>query len=265
MTKSYHLLIYLILGILLLAGSKEGRYRKADFLSKTIYYPFISSVNWVESQLELKNLNRHLHNELADSIIEQNLLRQELEFFRKQNINYTASGYEHVIADVVGESGVYGQKYFILDKGRMTGIKCNMPVLGTSGIIGKIVTVGQNYSLLLPVTHSQFKLGVMLDKNHLQGLLESDLSGKVYMNMIRLGSEISLGDTVVTSNLSRIFPAYYPVGTISVIRKTNDNVNISAEVKLFSEINALTTLIVLLYENKENFEEDLEIQDESDY
>ena len=265
MTKTYHLIIYIILGILLLAGSKEGRYWKADFLSKSLFFPLISSVNWIQAQLDLKGENWELNNELALKSKECNKIRHELEFYRKQDLDYSATEYQHVIADVVGISGVYGQDYFILDKGRLAGIKSNMPVLGTTGIIGKIITTGQNYSLLMPITHSQFKLGVMLDNNHLQGLLESDLSGRVYMNMIRMGSEVSLGDTVVTSNLSQIFPAYYPVGKVSTIRRTTDNVNISAEVEPFSRMNSLTTVIVLLYEHEENFEEELEITDESKY
>lgn len=265
MTKSYHLIIYIILGLFLLAGSKEDRYRKADFLSKSIYYPFISSINWIESQLKLERTNRELYDRLALRMTEQNKLRRELEYYRQQNVNFTSTEYGYVMADVIGVSGIYGQKYFILDRGSMAGIKKNMPVLDTSGIIGKIVTVGQNYSLLMPISHSQFKLGVMLENNDLQGLLEADISGKIFINLMRVGSEVSLGDTIVTSNLSHIFPSYYPVGTISAIRQNLDSINISAEVAPFSRLDALTSVIVLLYEYKENYEEELEIKDGTEY
>jgi rod shape-determining protein MreC len=108
-------------------------------------------------------------------------------------------------------------------------------------------------------------MGVMLDNNHLQGLLEADISGKTSINLMRVGSEVSLGDTIVTSNLSHIFPPYYPVGTISAIRQTLDSINITAEVEPFSRLNELTSVIVLFYEHKENYEEELEIKDGTEY
>ena len=263
MIKAYRFLIFLFLSLFLLLGSKEFRYQKANFLSSTIYMPFISSVNWISSYLALQDENWRLHNQLSNQQIEFNRINQELDFYRKQNIDFTAPRYDFVTADVIGSNGIYGQQYYILDQGKKSGIKPNMPVLGTEGIIGKIVTAGQNYSLLMPFDHTNFKLGVMLQKNFLHGLLEADLEGRIYMNMMRIGSEISLGDTLVTSHFSKTFPAFYPIGKVSRIKIAADRLNISAEIEPFSELQSMTTVIVLLYENKNEYGKELEIEDEN--
>lgn len=259
MTKHYRFLIYLVLSLFLIFGSREVRYRKAEFIGKYLYFPFVSSVNWIESQLQLKSENWKLHNQIARYQQELNRIDLELDFYRKQNLEFQAPVYEHLTADVIGATGNYGQRYFILDKGSSSGIETNMPVLGKDGIIGKIVRNSLNYSLLMPFSHSDFKLGVMLKKNYLHGLLEADLEGNISMNMVTAGSEISLGDTLVTSHFSTTFPAFYPVGTISRLRMAQDKLNLSAEVKPFSDLQSMTTVIILKYKNEFEYQKELGI------
>lgn len=263
MTKVYRILILLILSLILILGSKESRYKKAEFLSSTIYYPFISSVNWLSTNYQIREENHKLHNMISVQQIELNNLELELDKYRKQSIDFTAPVYDYVSADVIGSNGEFGQSYYIINKGSHNGIKQNMPVLSTEGIIGKVVTTGINYSLIMPFDHTSFKLGVMLQKNFLHGLLEADLEGRIYMNMMRLGSEVSLGDTIVTSHFSHTFPAFYPVGTVSNIKIAADRLNLSAEIEPFSNLQSMTTVIVLLYESKEEYEKELGIKDEA--
>jgi rod shape-determining protein MreC len=253
----------MLIALFLLLGSKEYRYKKAEFISKYLYFPFMGSVNLIQSHLNLKAENRRLWNQVARHEIALNQLEQELDYYRKQNLEFTAPVYDHITADVIGSSGNFGQKYFILDKGKTSGIKIDMPVLGTDGIIGKIVTAGSNYSLLMPFSHTNFKLGVMLDKNFLHGLLEADLEGRVYMNMLQTGSEVSLGDTLVTSHFSTTFPPFYPVGTIKRMKIAPDKLNLSAEIEPFSDLQSMTTVIVLLYENRYEYNEELGLDGET--
>lgn len=265
MTRNYHLLIYIVICLILLAGKKEDRYIKADFLSKTAFYPFINAVNWVQTQQNLKRDNWKLTYQIGIYQQKINCLEDQLEYYLSQNVDYCHGKYGFVISNIIGSSGNYEQLLYILNKGFLDGIKKDMPVLGTCGVVGKIVSTGLNYSLLMPLNNKLFKSGIMLKHNKLQGLLEADLKGDIFMNMVRMGSEISLGDTVVTSNLSNLFPANYPVGTISGIRQNVDKVNISAQIKPFNDVRSMTSVIVLLYENQENYYEELDIKNEPDY
>lgn len=253
MTKYYQSLIYIVLSLLLLLGSPEARYQKAKFISKYIYLPFTGSVNFIDSHLNVRKENWHLHNKIAQQHKEINELYQELDFYRKQNLEFTAPVYQHVTAEVIGYNGNYGQRTFILDKGSLAGIKNDLPVLGTDGVIGKIVETGSNYSILMPFSHVSFKLGVMLKKNFLHGLMESDLEGRIYMNMVQAGSAISLGDTLVTSHFSKTFPPFYPVGTIKRLKIASDKINLNAEIEPFNDLQSMTTVIVLLYENEQEY------------
>jgi rod shape-determining protein MreC len=85
-----------------------------------------------------------------------------------------------------------------------------------------------------------------MDKStNVQGILQSDLTGNTSMNLIKLGSQVSIGDTVVTSNLSRLFPKGYPVGKISRIKESQDNLFLSAQIVPFTFVENLEHVFVL--------------------
>ncbi|NLN85480.1 MAG: rod shape-determining protein MreC, partial [Candidatus Cloacimonetes bacterium] len=70
------------------------------------------------------------------------------------------------------------------------------------------------------------------------------------MNMIRLGSQISAGDTIVTSNLSTLYPKGYPVGKVSRIRDSQDQLFISAEIEPFTQVENLEHVFILKERHK---------------
>jgi len=65
------------------------------------------------------------------------------------------------------------------------------------------------------------------------------------MNMIKIGSQISVGDTIVTSNLSDFYPKSYPVGIVSRIHESQDYLFISAEIRPFTQIENLEHIFII--------------------
>ena len=136
-------------------------------------------------------------------------------------------------------------------------IKKDYPVISTEGIVGKIITVSQNYAVILPLDHHQFKIGVMLKRNHLQGLLESDILGNTFMTMIPIGSDIELGDTLQTSDISSIFPKGYPVGKVIKLIQSPNKIFMKAEIETFVKPTCLDQVVILHYEKEKNYEREI--------
>ena len=111
--------------------------------------------------------------------------------------------------------------------------------------MGKVISVCDTYSLILPLNIPLFQIPVMDQSTSVQGILQSDLTGAISMNMIKLGSQISPGDTIVTSNLSTLFPKGYPVGTIERIKESSDNLFISADISPFTQVENLEHVFIL--------------------
>jgi rod shape-determining protein MreC len=63
-------------------------------------------------------------------------------------------------------------------------------------------------------------------------------------------SEFSLGDTIVTSGYSAVFPEGIPVGTINEIKDSHDGLSYRLQVKLFTDFARLDNVCVIDYQNR---------------
>lgn len=254
-------MIYIFLSIILFAGNVEQKLAKANLLNSTLYYPFISSVTKIEEIFGIAEENKYLASQLADKILSVNKLESKLEQYENLNLEFEVANYDFILVDIIAHSGNFQERNFIINKGRKDKIKINFPVISSRGIVGKIISVSQNYSVVLPFNHSSFKLSVNTKKKKLLGLLESDIYGNTVMSFIKLGSEIALGDTIVTSNISNIFPEGFPVGVVNSLYESQDKTHMKASIHPFAETSSLDRVIVLFYEKDKSYESELNLND----
>lgn len=238
--------VLILLSLVMLIGSTETRVTRASWLGRTVFYPFIHSMSILKSNKELKQELVTLRKQLAEQTIRNLNLKNKLkEYTTSTSISFDTGDVGFVIAEVIGYSGQFQQRNLIVDKGANHGIRQDSPVVSASGIVGKVINTADTYCVVLPFSSPQFQLPVMDNSTSVQGIMQSDLTGRIQMSMIRLGSEISVGDTIVTSNLSRLFPKGYPVGTVARIKESQDNLFISAELQPFTLVENLEHVFVL--------------------
>ncbi|MCF7794004.1 MAG: rod shape-determining protein MreC [Candidatus Cloacimonetes bacterium] len=259
MKKKFLFFFYFALSLFLIIGGNEARQTKADFLSKTIFSPFVNSVNYIQSLFEVKQKNRLLSEQLAIQTKKIVNLENTIQEINNSKIEYDVENYSYVLADVVGFSGIYFERNLIVNKGILNDVLRNSPVVSNKGVVGKVITSSMNYSIILPLNNPAFKLSVMSKRNKLQGILESDIYGDSYMNLIKLGSDIAVGDTIITSNVSTIFPKGYPVGVITRLKESPDQVYMSAKLRPFVDPASLDQVIILQFTKDLKYENELKI------
>ncbi len=245
--KRYILPVVLVLlSIAMLIGDEDMRSAKAAFFGKTIFFPFVSSLKTIENNRRLSEENFVLRSRLTESTLQNLALINELkEYTEVASIGFETSGMEFELAEVIGYSGQFQERNLIVNKGKSHNIAAGSAVISGNGIVGKIVSVTETYSIILPFSNPRFQVPVMDLRTSVQGILQSDIAGTISMNMVKLGSEMAAGDTIVTSNLSRLFPKGYPVGTINRIRESADNLFISAEISPFTLVENLEHVFIL--------------------
>lgn len=238
--------IFLIIALVLFTGNSSSRTDKAQWLSQTIFLPFSKTIEFVVSLDKLKQENFLLQTKLTTKALENIALTNQLKALQSnQTFRFELSDIPYTMAEVIGYSGQFHDRNLIINKGVNEGVQLDSPVVSADGIIGKTIVVNQNNSIILPLTHSQFQLAVMDKNTNVQGILQSDLAGITSMNLIKLGSQVSIGDTIVTSNLSRLFPKGYPVGKISRIKESQDNLFLSAQIEPFTLVENLEHVFIL--------------------
>ena len=239
-------ILLVIISIAMLIGNEESRIGKASFFGKTIFFPFVHSLRAIEVNNALRQENFTLRCQLTETTLQNIALKNSLkEYMGAMSISFDTGAVDFELAEVIGFSGQFEERNLIVDKGKMHGIVPGSAVISGNGIVGKIISVTDTYSVILPFSNPRFQIPVMDIRTSVQGILQSDISGTISMNMVKLGSEIVAGDTIVTSNLSRLYPKGYPVGMISRIKESDDNLFISAEISPFTLVENLEHLFIL--------------------
>jgi rod shape-determining protein MreC len=197
----------------------------------------------------LRQENEKLANENA---ILRNLLRSNyatipLKVYIRKDTLYKQQ-YSYTSAKVVNSSVNKRRNFLTLNAGIDKGLRQDMAVMTSDGIVGIISNVSENFSSAMSLLHKDVRVNCQLKKDGSYGPLVWD--GVDYrfcqLNDIPTHSKITKGDTVVTSELSGIFPEGLMVGTVeSYERRPNESfytaqVRLSADLKKANHVYVIT-------------------------
>lgn len=154
--------------------------------------------------------------------------------------------YSYIPSRAINNTTDRNYNYITLDKGRDDGVKVGMGVISPRGIAGRVIRVSKNYSLALSLLNLNFKLSVKDSRTGNVGMYEWEGGNSQYgyLKYIPQQVEIRIGDSVVTSGYSSIFPEGFIIGVIS------DNKDIvggfyKAKVSLSTNYDALGDLYIV--------------------
>ena len=223
--------------------------------------------NGIEYYFQLKRTN--------DQLVKENLqLRQQL----KENFENADSLRKFIVDTVLTDTARRIQKYFYLEakvvgnsvssqanfltihRGSLQQIKPNMGVVSPQGIVGTVVTVSSNYSTVMSLLNPQYKVVVKLKKTGERGTVEWDGKNPMYVTLkdIPKSAKIALGDSVVTSPTSSLFPGNIMVGTVADI--IDDKSSNFYTLRLKTATNFFSVEYVYVIENSQ-YEEQKRLED----
>jgi rod shape-determining protein MreC len=135
--------------------------------------------------------------------------------------------FDTTAAHVIARDPASWNSSFMIDKGRVQGIRSGMPVINALGVVGKVAEVSQTSSKVILVNDPGFSVAVLNRRSREAGLLSGSLSGECRLSYLPADSDVEAGDELVTAKLSTTFPEgllvgkvveVYPAGGISDAR-----------------------------------------------
>ncbi len=190
--------------------------RKVSFIESNIknYLIDIYSVfPKVFAKSENINITKYLNDDLNKEI---NELKDLLE------LNHTLNEFNYVNATVISRNVDYWLDTITIDKGSKSGIKVNDSVVTKNGLIGKVITVNKDNSIVSLLTNrNNYYVSVSINDDN--GLLSGydEKKNLMLVKGIDKNSEIKIDDIVVTNGLGGIFPSGIYVGKVKKIEKDN--------------------------------------------
>lgn len=184
---------------------------------------------------QITNLENALRERQVDSVIVnsiRNLDNKDYQIFKA-----------HVIRNSLNQA----DNYITLDKGSSSGIRPEMGVVDGNGVVGIVYKTSPNYSLVISVLNSKSSISCKIVGSEYFGYLkwEHGDSRYAYLKDLPRHAEFNLGDTVVTSGYSTVFPAGVMVGTVDDMSDSNDGLSYLLKIKLATDFGKLSDVRVI--------------------
>jgi rod shape-determining protein MreC len=131
--------------------------------------------------------------------------------------------YKLMEAKVVSNTTASQFNYLTIHRGLAQQVRPNMGVIGPQGIVGTVLNVNENFATVMSLLNRQYKVVVKLKNGRDQGTIDWDGLSPLFVTLraIPKSAKVNIGDTVLTSQTSSLFPANIMVGTIAEIIPDN--------------------------------------------
>ncbi len=207
----------------------------AKRIEKSTYYFRLRQVNE-----ELVSENIMLKNRL------EALTADRHETFAEAKDSLNGRSYTYLNARVINNSVNKQKNFIILDKGSNQGITSGMGVASSSGVVGVVVGVSRNYSIVMSLLNNDFRLSASIARNDYFGSLAWDGINYRHARLSEIPHHVAVseGDTIVTSGFSAIYPPGLMVGTLTGEQKKGGDFA-TMQVLLSVDFKKLTNVYVI--------------------
>ena len=189
-------------------------------------------------------------------------LREENEMLRQRNVELeekalmadrlaslmeiqSTYNLQSVAAKVISSSTDSWTATIIIDKGSSSGLTVGMPVLDGKGVIGQIISVSPNSSVVRLIQDENSSVPAMIQSNRAQGILNGSAGGSLSLDMVRSDLNAEIDDVVITSGLGGVYPKGLPIGRVSVVDRSPGALYLEISVEPYSSVQSLEEVLVI--------------------
>jgi rod shape-determining protein MreC len=246
-------------------NGRSGALGSVGGLAHRVVSPFQGAVNdvarpvgdwWdgVTNSGDLKKKNRDLEQQIAALRGQQTAAAEAI----RENADLKASLrlqslllVKNVTASIVGSGEGNFDPTLTIDKGSNAGIALDMPVISPQGVVGKVINVWSTGATIQVITDPEFSVGVQTPGRKGSPATTGIASGVVGSHDLVVqfdaGTKVVVGDAIVTSARSTLFPSGLSVGVVTTVTNQPGNTGVDATIQPYVDISALQHLTVLLW------------------
>jgi rod shape-determining protein MreC len=158
--------------------------------------------------LRMQNTDLSYRNmQLQDALLENLRLRKLLGFREKAQLQLTA-------AEVIGQNPHNIVNGLLLNAGSERGIRKSAAVLTADGLVGKIINSENDFSICQILFDPNSRVSAKIQRNREFGIIAWDGGNQLKLLYIAKTIKIHVGDVIVTSGMSQIFPENIKIGVV---------------------------------------------------
>lgn len=215
----------------------------SNYVVGTIY----SGYSQLTDYLKLGITNRQLaeENALLRQLDTANYYDQHFHW-NKEDDSLLIQQYEYLPARVINNSVNRINNYLTLDKGSLHGIRPYMAVACGSGVVGIVKDVSPHFSTVSSLLHSDTRISSKIKSNDYFGTTVWSGNSPVIGQLRDIPShaKVKVGDTIITSTFSGIFPRGIVIGKILELGNSGDSFK-DIKIKFSTDFQNLSYVYVI--------------------
>ena len=195
---------------------------------------------------ELTQRNAYLEQEvqkLSDSLVS---VTKDSSIYHRDQFALLRN-YRLIPAKVVANSVDKPGNLMTIDKGSADGIHKDMGVISGTGVVGIVYLVAEHYAIVIPVLNTKSNISCMIQNRGYFGYLrwKGGVSDLAYLEEVPRHAHVKLGDYVVTSGYSAVFPPGVRVGRILHVFNSADGLSYRVQLRLSTDFARLRDVCVI--------------------
>lgn len=195
---------------------------------------------------ELTQRNAYLEQEvqkLSDSLVS---VTKDSSIYHRDQFALLRN-YRLIPAKVVANSVDKPGNLMTIDKGSADGIHKDMGVISGTGVVGIVYLVAEHYAIVIPVLNTKSNISCMIQNRGYFGYLrwKGGVSDLAYLEEVPRHAHFKLGDYVVTSGYSAVFPPGVRVGRILHVFNSADGLSYRVQLRLSTDFARLCDVCVI--------------------
>lgn len=259
--RNYFFFLFLLLEALCIYLVVQNNYfQRASFVnsSNALSAKVMKTSADVEEYFFLKKENDRLAQENAElrsrSLVSFAMVVDDI--YTVKDTTYKQK-YTYTTCKVVNNTTNRRNNFLTLDKGALHGIKNNMAVITSTGVVGQVKDVSDNFCTVMSVLNSKTTISAKIKKDGSYGPLTWEGDDFRFATLHDIPTHVRLvkGDTIVTSAYSRTFPENIMIGTVENFERKSGEYFYTVEVRLSTEFKKISHVYIVTNILKQEQEE----------
>lgn len=217
--------------------------------------------HWVTTDFTSINALELENQQLKTEILilkakQQQLANLELEVDRLESLLGTTGKMTNQslqIASITYYSNNPLSQFLTLNRGQLNDVLPQQTVIDSQGIMGQIIYTTPTASRVLLITDPDHQIPVRVQRTGQRGILSGMGYDATQLNFIPKNSLIKTGDILESSGLGGVFPAGYPVATITKIESHGDNPYFEIMAKPIAQLHQSHKVLIIAKETPGTF------------
>ncbi|OGP63533.1 MAG: rod shape-determining protein MreC [Deltaproteobacteria bacterium RBG_13_53_10] len=215
-----------------------------SFVIKTVQGVFQGYLLLVNVQTENKVLRQRMaelqreNHEMKEIALANERFKKLLQFQEKISTSVTA-------AEVIGQDPSSWFKSITINKGEREGLQKGMAVISPEGVVGQILRVSPNYSVVLLLTDYNSAIDAVAQRTRAKAIVEGKGENRCQLKYLLRAEDVAVGDIAVTSGLGGNFPKGLVIGEIKQVDKKGHGIFQYAELVPSVDLTRLEEVLVI--------------------